>query len=103
MIQIDPEAALEILDARDYYEEERPGLGRSFCSAADGMLNRIERERMAFPRHPFARTPHTRRALFPRPWPYAFVFLVLAEGPLVLACEHLRRMPMYWAARLRSR
>jgi hypothetical protein len=42
MIQIDPEAALEILDARDYYEEERPGLGRSFCSAADGMLDRIE-------------------------------------------------------------
>jgi hypothetical protein len=29
---------VEILDARDYYEGERPGLGRTFWSAADGML-----------------------------------------------------------------
>jgi toxin ParE1/3/4 len=103
MIQIDPEAGLEILDARDYYEAERPGLGRNFLLAADGLLDVIERDWMAFPVHPFARTPDVRRAHFPRPWPYAFAFLVRAQEPLVLACEHLRRMPMYWAARLRSR
>jgi hypothetical protein len=30
MIEVDPEAALELLDARDYYERARPGLGAVF-------------------------------------------------------------------------
>jgi len=81
MIQIDPEAALEILDARDYYEAERPGLGRNFLLAADGLLDVIERDWMAFPLHPFARIPDVRRAHFPRPWPYAFAFLVRGQEP----------------------
>jgi len=30
MIEIDPEAVLEILEARDYYEARRHGLGLAF-------------------------------------------------------------------------
>jgi hypothetical protein len=101
MIGIDAEAALEILDARDFYEARRTGLGPVFQDAADAMLDAIEATPARFPEHPFAKTVGTRRALFPRPWPYAFAFIVLETGPFVLACEHLRRAPLYWAHRLR--
>ncbi len=101
MIGIDPEAALEILDARDFYEARREGLGPAFVDTSNAVLDAIEAAPASFPEHPFARTIGTRRALFPRPWPYAFAFIVLEEGPFVLACEHLRRAPLYWAQRLR--
>jgi hypothetical protein len=100
MIGIAPEAALEILDARDYYAARRPGLGLAFVASANGTLDAIDAAPTSFPVHPFARTHGTMRALFPRPWPYAFAFIILATGPFVLACEHLRRAPFYWAHRL---
>lgn len=101
MIKVDPEAALEILDARDFYEARRAGLGQVFVNSANGTLDAIEAGPSRFPAHPFARTPSAKRALFPRPWPYAFAFIVLPTGPFVLACEHLRRAPCYWGQRLR--
>jgi hypothetical protein len=39
MIGIDPEAALEILDARDYYEARRAGLGLAFVTSANDTLD----------------------------------------------------------------
>lgn len=105
MIEVDPEAALELLDARDYYERARPGLGAIFELVAQRTLDAIESAPERFPAHPFATTLGVHRALFPRPprFPYAFSYLVRAErGPYVLAAEHLRRSPMYWSARLRA-
>jgi hypothetical protein len=98
MIGIDPEAALEILSARDFYDSRRVGLGRAFVAASYEMLDVIESAPTSFPVHPFA-TRGARRALFPRPWPYAFAFIMPETGPFVLACEHLRRAPVYWAHR----
>jgi hypothetical protein len=100
MIGIDPEAAFEILDARDFYEARREGLGRAFLASANDTLDAIEAAPVSFPGHPFAATPGAKRALFPRPWPHAFAFMVLPTGPFVLACEHLHRAPLYWARRL---
>jgi hypothetical protein len=102
MIGIDPEAALEILDARDFYDARRAGLGPAFVTAANDTLDAIDAAPAGFPAHPFAGTPGVKRALFPRRWPYAFAFIILATGPFVLACEHLRRAPFYWAQRLRQ-
>jgi hypothetical protein len=101
MIAIDPEAAFEILDARDFYEARREGLGRAFLASANDTLDAIEAAPISFPKHPFATAEGTKRALFSRPWPYAFAFMIVTTGPLVLACEHLRRAPFYWARRFR--
>ena len=105
MIEVDPEAALELLDARDDYEGARPGLGAVFELAAQRTLDAIEATPNKYPEHPFAATPGVRRALFIRPpkFPFAFAYLISPQGhPYVLVTEHLRRAPMYWATRLRT-
>ncbi|HET7502720.1 MAG TPA: hypothetical protein VFK02_16980 [Kofleriaceae bacterium] len=105
MIEVDPEAALELLDARDYYQKARSGLGAVFELAAQRTLDAIEAAPERYPLHRFARTPGVRRALFlpPPRFPYALSYLLRpGKGPYVLAAEHFRREPMYWAIRLRS-
>jgi hypothetical protein len=104
MIEVDPEAALELLDARDYYEGRRPGLGAVFELAAQRTLDAVETRPAKYPAHPFAATPNVRRALFIRPprFPFAFAYVMHPEGhPYVLAAEHLRRAPMHWETRAR--
>jgi hypothetical protein len=105
MIEVDPEAVLEMLDARDYYERARSGLGAVFEFAAQRTLDTIEAAPERYPAHRFATTPRVRRALLLRPprLPYAFSYLLRpGKAPYVLAAEHLRREPMYWAMRLRA-
>lgn len=105
MIEVDPEAALELLDARDYYERSRPGLGAVFELAAQRTLDAIEAAPNKYPEHPFAATPAVRRALFIRPprFPFALAYVTHPQGhPYVLAAEHLRRAPLYWATRLQT-
>lgn len=103
MIEVDPEAALELLDARNFYEQRRSGLGVIFELAAQRTLDAIEATPESYPSHPFAKTPGVRRALFLRPprFPFAFAYVLRATtgNPYVLAAEHLRREPTYWAGR----
>lgn len=104
MIEIDPATALELLDARDYYENARRGLGALFELAAQRTLDAIEDAPERYPLHRFAATPGIRRALFlpPPKFPYAIAYLVRpGKPPYVLAAEHFRRAPMYWEMRLR--
>jgi len=67
MIEVDPEAVLEMLDARDYYERARSGLGAVFELVAQRTLDAIEAAPERYPAHRFAATPGVRRALFLRP------------------------------------
>lgn len=64
MIEVDPEAVLEMLDARDYCERARSGLGAVFELAAQRTLDAIEAAPERYPAHRFAATPGVRRALF---------------------------------------
>src|SRR5215470_6708615 len=105
MIEVDPEAVLELLEARDYYERARTGLGAVFELVAQRTLDAVEAAPERYPAHRFATIPQLRRALFLRPprFPYALAYLLRpGKAPYVLAAEHLRRAPMYWAERLRA-
>lgn len=105
MIEVDPEAVLDLLDARDYYDRARPGLGAVFELSAQRTLDAIEIAPERYPIHRFAETPGVRRALYLRPpkFPYAFAYLLrVGRAPYVVAAEHLRRAPIYWATRLRA-
>jgi hypothetical protein len=63
MIGIDPEAALEILDARDFYDARRAGLGPEFVTAANDTLDAIDAAPagsvIVFPRRRRFRQPAT--------------------------------------------
>jgi len=61
-----PQADRELLSARRWYEEQRPGLGVEFARAIDEVVERISFRPLAFP----SVHGETRRAVLRR-FPYA--------------------------------
>ena len=89
-----PQAELELLDARGWYEEQRPSLGGTFAAAVDTALAGIVRNPLAYPRvH-----GETRRALVQR-FRYAVYVRVIGDELVVLAVMHGRRLPRRWQLR----
>jgi plasmid stabilization system protein ParE len=89
-----PQAEAELLDARDWYEDQRPRLGEAFALEVDRVLARIVQAPLAYPRI----SGDTRRALVRR-FPYAIYFHALPEEIVVLGVIHSRRHPRHWQSR----
>jgi len=88
-----PQAEDEVLEARQWYEERRVGLGREFGQAVDGIVQRIATNPLSFPRvH-----NETRRAVLSR-FPYAIYFRV-ADDTVVVLAVHGRQQPARWKHR----
>ena len=88
-----PQAEDEAIQAHDWYESRRGGLGREFGQALDRLVARITSNPLAFPRV----YGEIRRATFAR-FPYAVYFRVADETVVVLAI-HGRRDPARWLRR----
>jgi toxin ParE1/3/4 len=89
-----PQAEAELLDTRDWYEEQRPGLGGAFATEVDMVLARIVQGPLAYPRvHGETRRARVRR------FPYAIYFHARAEEIVVLGMIHGRRHPRRWQSR----
>lgn len=93
-----PEARADIREAREWYEESRPELGREFLAAVREVLEAVEESPLRFPR---VRSEVRRAPL--RRFPYGILYIPEADGPIVLACFHARRDPKIWQARLTTR
>jgi len=93
-LRLRPEARLDILEARAWYEEKASGLGSEFARAVDGAATGILRFPKAFP------TAHgpVRKAVLRR-FPYSLLFIVEGHDIVVLGCFHHRRDPRTWADR----
>jgi plasmid stabilization system protein ParE len=89
-----PQAEAELLDARDWYEEQRAGLGGDFATEVDMVLARIVQAPLAYPRV----QGETRRALVRR-FPYAIYFHATSDEIVVLGVIHGRRHPRRWQSR----
>jgi toxin ParE1/3/4 len=94
-ITVRPEAAREVQEAFDWYEEKSEGLGFEFLRAADACLAGIERNPLASPET----YQETRRALL-RKFPYALFYIFKEEKIIVLACFHVKRHPVDWMRRI---
>ncbi len=94
-IIVRPEAAREIQDAFDWYEEKSEGLGLEFLRAADACLASVKRSPLASP----IVHEQIRRALL-RKFPYALFYLAQADSLIVLACFHVKRHPVDWMRRI---
>lgn len=91
-----PIAREELIDAQDWYEKERPGLGRRFRGAVEALVEPIAAHPCQFP----VIYKNIRRALLRR-FPYALMFVVEADESLtVLACFHGSRDPEHWQRRM---
>ncbi len=91
-----PMARQELMNARDWYEREVPGLGRNFRVAVESVVERIATNPGQFP----VVYKNIRRALLRR-YPYALLFIVEADDSLtVIACFHGSRDPVRWRTRM---
>ena len=91
-----PAARSELTDAQDWYENERPGLGRRFRAAVDDAVQRIRANPLQFP----AVYLGVRRALV-RQFPYALLFVMEPDESLtVIGCFHGSRDPLVWQRRV---
>ncbi len=93
-------ALQEFRDERRYYNSKVEGLGDRLIALVDRTLMDVAREPRGFPRD--RKHPRARRARLPQPFPHAIVFRVLDADDVVvlIALEHGRRRPGYWAKRL---
>ena len=81
-----------MIDAKDWYENEAPGLGRNFRAAVDAVIQRMSANPWQFP----VVYKSIRRALL-RHFPYALMFVIEADETLtVIACFHGSRDPKHW-------
>lgn len=99
--QIRPEALLELREAAEWYDEQRPGLGQElvaeFQRTLEEALGRLETSA------PVTRTAagrEVRRFRLKRFSRYALYLVVVEETPIVLAFEHGSRRPGYWRERI---
>lgn len=88
-----PQAEAELLDARDWYEHQRPGLGSVFATEVETALGGVLQAPLAYPRV----QGEIRRALLRR-FPHAIHFRAMPEQIVVLAV-HGRRHPRRWQSR----
>lgn len=89
-----PEAAREIQEAFDWYEERSEGLGLEFLRSADVCLSSVRRNPEAYS---IVHVPF-RRALLRR-FPYALFYFLREDIIVVVACFHIKRSPGDWQRR----
>jgi toxin ParE1/3/4 len=93
-VRFHPEAELELLEAADFYDHERPGLGSDFLDEVDralrGVIEHPESSPMAL---------GLTRKLVLRRFPYSVMYYLMDEGIVVSSIAHQRRRPYYWRDR----
>ena len=94
---IRPEAADDIQAARDWYERQRPGLGRQFLDCLDDQLNRVRNAPQLYARV----CGGVRRCKLPR-FPYLVFYREFQDRVEILAVFHASRNPRLWQSRVRG-
>ena len=96
-IVVRPEAGEELVEAHQWYEGQRPGLG-------DEMVACVEAALQAAARNPgvFQKVHGPVRRVLVRRFPYGVFFFETDSTVVVLAISHAHRTPDYWERRLRD-
>lgn len=91
-----PEFFEDARRARDWYEQERAGLGLRFAECLNATVDSI-----ATSPELFSLVDRTTRIAVIRPFPYGAYFRVESEQVVFLAVFHLHRKPGLWRRRRR--
>jgi plasmid stabilization system protein ParE len=87
-------AKIEIDEAFDWYEIQRPGLGIEFLDDLNACLKRIQLNPLLYQKA--HRSTH--RALLDQ-FPYALLYRVTRSTIILLGCRHERQDPNDWMQR----
>ena len=90
-----PEAQTDVLQTRDWYERQQPGLGEAFGVAVDEVVIRIQ----AMPEMYAKGFRDIRRGKL-RTFPYLIYYRVLSDRIEVIAVIHGSRNPKLWQERV---
>ena len=93
-----PEAAEELLQAAEWYEDRRPGLGVEFLGAAEKAMDAAASSPLAAAIWPNS-ARHRRRVM--GKFPYVMVYEVRPDAIEFVAIAHTSREPGYWLKRTR--
>lgn len=88
-----PEAQLELLEARDWYETRAVGLGFEFARSIDAAAGRILRAPTAF-----AHFEGDYRRCVLRRFPYSLIYRLHDDTVVIVSVFHHRREPDSWQA-----
>ena len=99
----DPEAEDELRAAAERYEAARAGLGDRFLAKIAHAVERIAEAPLSFPVYERLGGENIIRRVLVDDFPFAVVFLPVANEVYLLAVMHLRREPGYWAHRVSGR
>ena len=86
LIIVRPAAEADLLAAKQWYEERRPGLGAELLEAVDRAMNELEERAEKYPVY----YRQFRRVLLRR-FPYKVFYLVESERVIVLRILHAKR------------
>lgn len=93
-VAFDPAAQHELLEAAEFYDLERPGLGGALLDEVEAALRRIADHPESCP----VELGETRKLVLDR-FPYSIMYWIGAAGIVVSAIAHQRRRPYYWGDR----
>lgn len=94
IVQLTPKAEADLIDARDWYDAQAPGLGMRFMIEYRALVVRLAENPHQFP----AVRGLSRRAGFHR-FPYGLFFRIRGDVVEVFGCFHGSRHPRHWQRR----
>ena len=86
-----PAARIEMREAADFYDTERPGLGAEFLDAVERTIQQVSRNPESSP-VVLGQVPRCAVQRFP----YSIAYSARGEGIYVSAVAHNSRRPFYW-------
>ena len=96
-VEFHSQASAELNDAVDYYNQQKPDLGRRFAAEVRSAVQRIQD-------HPQAWTlvaePDGLRRCQTHRFPYGLIYQLQPGRIVIVAVAHLHRRPGYWRSRV---
>ncbi len=93
-VTFDLAAERELLEAVEFYDLERPGLGQLFLNEVEAALQHI----VDYPQGAPVPLGETRKLVLDR-FPYSIMYWLDESGVVVSAVAHHSRRPFYWQHR----
>jgi toxin ParE1/3/4 len=93
-VELHEAAELELWEAIDWYDQQKPDLGKEFARELERVVEAIGFSPNRFP----AIFGDARRAVLQR-FPYVVIFEVQNDVILILAIFHTSRQPKHWQKR----
>jgi len=100
-VRIHEAASREAIEAAEWYEHKRPGLGAEFEQAIDAALDFLEEDIVPLLPVPFSARARGVKRLILKRFPFDVVVVERRTEVFIIAFAHHARRPGYWRLRRR--